>query len=256
VFVEGLLVIESLDIISIAPGKNVPYIVSLNNTFVTDGTITIDFKNKTGDPQINGIEILPQNYQTTAPVAAPISIPIKSPTKIPTKFPTRPPTKSPTKVPTKSPSKTPTKAPTNVPSKSPTKSPTKVPSNIPTKIPTKVPTKAPTAMPVPVPVPVTVTTLYRINCGSTSSAVVMMNDNTTWNKDQYSVSGAVYNTCTVNNISNSIYCSSRYFKTTKGTPFRYNLPIPYNNGTYQLRLHYAEQVNDTFDFLLIFKKSA
>jgi Malectin domain len=77
----------------------------------------------------------------------------------------------------------------------------------------------------------------RINCGSTTP--VTMN-NVTWNRDEYAMSGALYNTC--GNTTNSIYCSSRYFQTKKGTPFQYNIPVPFNNTSYQLRLHFAEYV--------------
>jgi Malectin domain len=77
----------------------------------------------------------------------------------------------------------------------------------------------------------------RINCGSTTP--VTMN-NVTWNHDENAMSGAPYNTC--GNTTNSIYCSSRYFRTKKGTPFQYNIPVPVNNTSYQLRLHFAEYV--------------
>jgi hypothetical protein len=65
--------------------KNVTYIVTLNNTFVTDGTITIAFTNKTGDPQIYCIEILYGSPSVSTPVAIPVA---KVPTKVPTKTPT------------------------------------------------------------------------------------------------------------------------------------------------------------------------
>jgi hypothetical protein len=194
IYVEGSLVINDLDIITVAPGKNVPYIVSLNNTFVNDGTMTIDFINLLNDPQINGIEILLGNNQNP-PKSSPVTVPIPV-------------------------------------IKAPTKSPIIVP--VPTKVPASI------LQPVPATVPVG-TTLYRINCGSTTSAIM---NKVTFHPDQYSLSGAMYNTC--GNTTNNIYCTSRYFRTTKGTPFRYNFPVPYNNASYQLRLHFAEQVRYIF----------
>jgi Malectin domain len=185
IYVEGSLVVASLDIIRVAPWKTVPYIVTLSNTFVSDGTMTIDFTNEIGDPQINGIEILRASPPKTTPVTTPVI--------------TAPPTR------------------------------------VLTKVPVPVPVKAP--IPVPNPPFVNSTTPYRINCGSTTP--VTMN-NVTWNRDEYATSGAPYNTC--GNTTNSIYCSSRYFQTEKGTPFQYNIPVPFNNTSYQLRLHFAEYV--------------
>jgi hypothetical protein len=83
---------------------------------------------------------------------------------------------------------------------------------------------------------------HRINCGSSSNTPVIMN-NVSWTKDVYALSGATSNRCTANNVTNSIYCSSRYFSATIGTPLRYNIPVPTNNALYALRLHFYEQVN-------------
>ena len=69
-FVEGVLVVDSLDIYAIAPGGNVPYIVTLT-TIVADGAITIDLVRNRGNPQINGIEVLDDGEPITAPAASP-----------------------------------------------------------------------------------------------------------------------------------------------------------------------------------------
>ena len=83
---------------------------------------------------------------------------------------------------------------------------------------------------------------HRINCGATSNTLITMNGNT-WSKDQYAASGATSNRCIKNNITNSIYCSSHYFRTSLGTPLRYNIPVPYNNALYALKLHFNEHVS-------------
>jgi hypothetical protein len=86
--VEGVLVIDNLDIYLSAPGGNVPYIVTVR-PFVTDGSITIDFATgSASNPQINGIEVydggLPIPSPTVAPVSshptvAPMALPPNSP---------------------------------------------------------------------------------------------------------------------------------------------------------------------------------
>jgi hypothetical protein len=87
VFVEGLLVIDNLDIVQKAPSVNVSYVVT-TRSFVRDTSITIDFAAVTGDPQINGIEIynigdsIPMPTQvpiSTHPTVAPITLPPNSP---------------------------------------------------------------------------------------------------------------------------------------------------------------------------------
>lgn len=83
---------------------------------------------------------------------------------------------------------------------------------------------------------------HRINCGATSNKLITMNGDT-WSKDTFAASGAVSNRCTKLNITNSIYCSSRYFRTSLGTPLRYNIPVPYNNALYALKLHFNEHVS-------------
>ena len=83
--------------------------------------------------------------------------------------------------------------------------------------------------------------VHRINCGATSRIPVMM-DQESWIRDAYALSGAVSNRCGTT-ITNSIYCSSRYFSTAIGTPLRYSIPVPYNNELYAVRLHFNEQVN-------------
>lgn len=86
---------------------------------------------------------------------------------------------------------------------------------------------------------------HRINCGSTSNTLVTMNG-ITWSKDMFALSGATSNRCTRSNITNSIYCSSRYFRTSLGTPLRYNIPVPYNNALYSLKLHFNEHVRTIY----------
>ena len=84
--------------------------------------------------------------------------------------------------------------------------------------------------------------IHRINCGATSNTPVIMNQ-VSWTKDAYALSGARSNRCAANNITDSIYCSSRYFSATFGTPLRYSIPVPYyqsNNARYAVRLHFNE----------------
>ena len=69
-FVEGVLVADDLDMFSIAPGNNVPYIVTVS-TFVTDGALTIDLSRNKDNPQINGIEVFDDGAPLPAPTFAP-----------------------------------------------------------------------------------------------------------------------------------------------------------------------------------------
>ena len=85
--------------------------------------------------------------------------------------------------------------------------------------------------------------LHRINCGSTKQVIVPPN-NITWAPDKYSTAGLNYNTC--GNATTSIYCTSRVFRSNDTTPHRYNLPIAVSNRTYEVRLHFAENVRLIF----------
>lgn len=85
--------------------------------------------------------------------------------------------------------------------------------------------------------------LHRINCGSTNEAIVPPN-NVVWSPDQYSAAGLSYNNC--GSTTTSIYCTSRYFLTTDSAPRRYELPVTVSNRTYEVRLHFAEQVRFVF----------
>jgi hypothetical protein len=80
--VEGSLAIINVDIFRAAPGKDVPYIVTLD-TFVTDGAITIEFVAGINDPQINAIEVLtagaPKSTPVAVPIAPPVTVPVKQP---------------------------------------------------------------------------------------------------------------------------------------------------------------------------------
>jgi Malectin domain len=82
VYVEGSLAIINVDIFRAAPGKDVPYIVTLD-TFVTDGAITIEFIAGISDPQINAIEVLtagaPKSTPVAVPIAPPVTVPVKQP---------------------------------------------------------------------------------------------------------------------------------------------------------------------------------
>jgi Malectin domain len=99
IFIEGALVVGTLDIYALAPGSNVPYVVTVS-TVVTDGAITIDFVRNVENPQINGIEVLYGDTPTSAPIMAPTLVPIVPPTKAPVLVPILPPTKAPVLVPT------------------------------------------------------------------------------------------------------------------------------------------------------------
>jgi Malectin domain len=61
-----------------------------------------------------------------------------------------------------------------------------------------------------------------------------------WSADQYFASGGKLVTCPTSGTNDNIYCSSRFFRSTFGTPFRYDIPIS-QNGSYTLKLHFAEQ---------------
>jgi len=81
--------------------------------------------------------------------------------------------------------------------------------------------------------------LYRINCGS--STQVTDSNNFVWSADQFFInSGKSYNTC--GSVTNNVYCTSRYFRTINGSPFRYDIPVPVSSATYTIRLHFSEQV--------------
>ena len=80
VFVEGILVLDNLDLISI-PGGNVSYVVSVN-AFVTDGHVTIDLVRVKDNPQINGIEVFDDGAPIPLPTAAPSSTTPPTPTTL------------------------------------------------------------------------------------------------------------------------------------------------------------------------------
>jgi hypothetical protein len=91
--------------------------------------------------------------------------------------------------------------------------------------------------------------IHRINCGNylpvattTSTLVggISHNTSTIWSADKFYMSGGMFNKCIVND---NIYCTSRYFKVTRGTPFSYRIQVPYTNTYYQVKLHFAEQVS-------------
>ena len=171
---EGLLILDDFDIFRDAPGKFTPEIVTVN-TYVTDGTINIAFTIVTGDPSINGIEVIYTGAGGAPPVPVPLPI-------------------------------------------------------------------APTG-PIASPTPGTGNLLYRINSGSSSQVVVPPN-NLVWDPDQFVLTGIPYDNCS--NLTGSIYCTGRYFQPSYGTPFRYDIPIPISNRTYQVRLHFAESVRVLF----------
>jgi hypothetical protein len=89
--------------------------------------------------------------------------------------------------------------------------------------------------------------IHRINCGATTSGIPVIMNNVSWTRDMYASSGTLSNRCGTT-ITNSIYCSSRYFSASMGTPMRYNIPVPYNHALYSLRLHFNDMVN-TQDYI-------
>ena len=200
---------------------------------------------------------------TNMPTRAPMMVAVR-PTLVPTKFPAKVPIRIPVVIATPSNSTRSPNVRTNVPNQTPvvaippsTKRPTNT-SNVTQIVPVPlnntntVPVQRP---PVPPPVVIVGNIVHRINCGSTQQLIVPPN-NVVWTADQYVTNGQSYNTCgsdhskntsmpTTKNttaIINSIYCTSRYFRKIDATPYRYNLPIPVSNRTYQIRLHFAEQV--------------
>ena len=94
-------------------------------------------------------------------------------------------------------------------------------------------------------------TTIRINCGATQRyhPVMTQPNNITWHRDAHYQSGQISNRCARSNVvvggnqSSSIYCTSRYFRSASyGTPLRYDIPVPTNNASYSVRLHFNEQV--------------
>jgi Malectin domain len=77
VYVEGVLVVDNLDIYAMAPGGNIPYVVTFS-TFVTDGAITIDLVRNIDNPQLNGIEVFDDGAPIPAPTTAPRALPPNS----------------------------------------------------------------------------------------------------------------------------------------------------------------------------------
>jgi Malectin domain len=125
----------------------------------------------------------------------------------------------------------------------PIRPPVPVPVVVPIRPPVPVPVAVPIRPPAPVQSPLPAIALpYRINCGSTTQ--VTDGNNVVWSADQYFTRrGKEFNTC--GTVTNNIYCTSRYFLAVNGAPFRYNIPVPVSNVSYQLRLHFAEQVSAT-----------
>ena len=186
------MVLDNFDIIRDAPGKFTPKVIT-TNTYVTDGTITIDFTAVTSDPSLNGIEVIYTTGSGGAPSAPTVPIPVPTPAQL------------------------------LVP----------VPAPIPAAPITL------TNAPIVSPVSVTGNLLYRINSGSSSQVIVPPN-NLVWDPDQFVLTGLPFNDCS--NMTGSIYCSGRSFQPAYGTPFRYDIPIPASNRTYQVKLHFAESV--------------
>ena len=91
---------------------------------------------------------------------------------------------------------------------------------------------------------------HRINSGTTAATTIVRMNYVDWTRDLFSLSGATSNRCTQAGITNSIYCSSRYFRTSIGTPLRYNIPLPSNNALYTIRLHFNEHVRRVIHFVV------
>ena len=233
VWVEGSLYWDELNVNAVVGYSSALVYQVPNPVLVADGRLTIQLTPSVNNPFISAIEVL------LAPPPTPVQAPIVQPTKLPTKTPTRAPTKVPTLAPTKLPTKAPTNAPINPPTKDPTKTPTKIPTKAPTKMPTKAPTLAAPMAPVATPVnvqPPANTVVHRINCGSPTPLTDV--NGSLWSRDVNFVGGFRLLTCPAN-VTNNIYCSSRYFRNASSTPARYNLPVP-ANGNYLFRLHFAE----------------
>ena len=83
VFVESVSVVDNLDTFAVAPGGNVPYIVTVS-TFVTDGALTVDLSRNKDNPQINGIEVFDDGLPIPTPTFAPQAV---QPTAFPIALP-------------------------------------------------------------------------------------------------------------------------------------------------------------------------
>jgi Malectin domain len=87
--------------------------------------------------------------------------------------------------------------------------------------------------------PTTATTIHRINCGS-NETITVQPGNIVWERDQYyTTESRTYSTC---NATPSLYCNDRYWRVLNIPPYQYNIPVPYNNATYQVKLHFVELV--------------
>lgn len=75
---EGALVANNLDIYAVAPGRNVPHVVTVS-TYVSDGAVTVDFVRNVNNPQLNGIEVFDNGAPVPAPTIAPQAIPPMAP---------------------------------------------------------------------------------------------------------------------------------------------------------------------------------
>ena len=69
---EGALVINDFDLMSMQ-GGNISYVVTVNS-FITDGTVTIDLVRVKENPQINGIEVYDDGQPIPLPTIVPQSI--------------------------------------------------------------------------------------------------------------------------------------------------------------------------------------
>jgi Malectin domain len=228
VYVEGLLVIDNLDVFHAAPGLNVPYILSMN-TVVNDGFITIEFVAGINDPQINAIEVFrfgrskAPNTPNAPPLAAPNFVPAATtPLSVPVARPLRPPV---------------------------TKFPTAAPLVLP-----------PHSQPVPVPPAGSFKDII-INCGGTFliSKVSPVNREKSsnskqnhvsillgplyldasglryWAEDNFFFGGSTYSMSSIpisNTVDDPIYQSER------NGDFSYEVPVPV--GTYEVNIHLAE----------------
>ena len=137
---EDVLVLNDFDILRTTSGTIVPLVVQIPTVIdIIDGTVTIDFVENIGDPQINAIEVIfmkmiaPSSPVTSRVPSNPKST-IPTPTSVtqenaPTKLPTKPSTNQPTTLPfTPRPTSMPepnvsTDRPTNIPWQTPVQGP-------------------------------------------------------------------------------------------------------------------------------------
>jgi hypothetical protein len=128
----------------------------------------------------------------------------------------------------------------NASSSTPTPAATPTPTPVPAPVPTPAPTPVPTPAPTPVPTTGSGSATLRISAGGARYNDASGN---VWQDDSYYLGGKVYapsdlsTTDIINTSNNELYRKERYSDGV-GVPLSYAIPVA--NGSYKVRLHFAE----------------